>query len=386
MPEARLTAAPVSFGRWNDQGASTQPAAPPGDAGDRAMRSARTRTPGTAAGAHRPAGRRQDAAGQGRRRGAGGDQRGQQPHLRAHERARRPAAALPHRRLPPRRPGGGPGGRASSTSGRRPGWRSSSGPIGWRAGCRRSGWSSTSRPSRCNDRSRTLRWRAHRRGAPALAADALGQPVIIAIEAASTDPSLALADPDGDAARQVDGWSARPAPGERAAATPARRCWRGRQRHRCEIDRAGRRHRPGLVHRPAGVDEPGQGDGARPGSPDRRRSQPGGLARGRAGGRRGGRPRRRAGRLPAAREARRRRRSSTATELAAVDGSPVVAPAELAAAFGLADAVQPPRAAGAVARLAAQPVCATIRPATTCRSSSLLPPGAARRARGRGGR
>ena len=218
--------------------------------------------PGDGAGADRPARRRQDAAGQGRGRGARRAQRGEQPDLRADERARRAAAPLPHRRLSARRPGGGacrrPPRRARGRrrDRRRMGRSARRLAAARAAGPRDRPWT---RPATKSDR--TIAWRAHGAAHAELAARSLEPAMIIALETASTDISLALA----TAGRQPGGRRTAGPPTVARVTKPLPRLLRaaGAQRDPAwrEASALAVGRRPGLVHRPAGGDEPGQGPG-----------------------------------------------------------------------------------------------------------------------------
>ena len=176
--------------------------------------------------------------------------------------------------------------------------------------------------------------------------------MIIALESASSDPSLALASVDGSAVA-VDGWAGE---GRQASELLPRLLAllerAGRELH--EATGVGGRRRSRLLYRPARLDEPGQGARARSGCPAwwaSRAWRPGSH---------------RPPTLPRQPFVPARRTHSCwcvaspshaivpASELSAITGgSRVAAPSELAAAFRLANAVPPHAAAAAVARMTA---------------------------------
>ena len=218
----------------------------------------------------------------------------------------------------------------------------------------------------------------------ALPIDALARPMIVAIDGASTDLSVALAAPNGSLSATTRG-DRRSA--SRPSCCPALLASSRRMAAAFDdITALARGHRPGIVHRPPGGDGAGQGPrrGARPA--DRRRAEP---------RRPGWRPRRRQSR-PSPAPGRARHTSSTRGDgcrpprgRAALPGAArrrgVVAPAELAEAFGLGHAPShparpPPSPCWPPTRLDAAP--GRRRPATP---GADLPPRAARR-RGRDGR
>ena len=200
---------------------------------------------------------------------------------------------------------------------------------------------------------RQISWRAVGAGAPAPRQRGTGAPMIVAIESASSDPSLALAAPDG-VAFAADGWSGE---GRQASELLPRLlvllARSGRELGEATALAIG--VGPGLIHRPARLDEPGQGDRARPARAGRRRAEPRSLARGRAACRRGDRPRRCPGRLSADAGRRRSRASWPPRDLPGlVEGS--LAGGAVRAGRGLRAVRHAPAARGrgsAVARLAA---------------------------------
>ena len=145
------------------------------------------------------------------------------------------------------------------------------------AGCPSSASTSGSqrrRVIRCTARSR---WRAHGPAHDRLAREALAAAVIIAIDAASTDLSVALAEPDGTLIAE-DAWSS----AQRQSAELLPRLLAllaGAGRPLVRRHRARRRDGTRVVHGAQGGHGAGQGAGDRPGPPGRRRPEPARLAR-----------------------------------------------------------------------------------------------------------